>query len=219
VLASIGIIKLTGDETRIVLEEGVGPVPVMIRGKNGRPDFVQLTAAKLPETGPPPPSSSTLAAMLSLQSGDVLEGQMNAEAVSCGTPFLFVPVRDRAAVGRARIKLDLWESALAGYLTKEVFVFAMDAEHPDNDVRARMFAPSIGVAEDPATGSACVALAGYLAARDARTQGTLRWIVEQGFEMGRPSILEIEADKKAGAVTAVRVGGRTVLVCDGTMEL
>jgi trans-2,3-dihydro-3-hydroxyanthranilate isomerase len=219
VLASIGIIKLTGDETRIVLEEGVGPVPVMIRGKNGRPDFVQLTAAKLPETGPPPPSSSTLAAMLSLQNGDVLEGQMNAEAVSCGTPFLFVPVRDRAAVGRARIKLDIWESALAGYLTKEVFVFAMDAEHPDNDVRARMFAPSIGVAEDPATGSACVALAGYLAARDARTQGTIRWIVEQGFEMGRPSILEIEADKKAGAVTAVRVGGRTVLVCDGTMEL
>jgi trans-2,3-dihydro-3-hydroxyanthranilate isomerase len=219
VLASIGIIKLTGDETRIVLEEGVGPVPVMIRGKNGRPDFVQLTAAKLPETGPPPPSSSTLAAMLSLQNGDVLEGPMNAEAVSCGTPFLFVPVRDRAAVGRARIKLDLWESALAGYVTKEVFVFAMDAEHPDNDVRARMFAPSIGVAEDPATGSACVALAGYLAARDARTQGTLRWIVEQGFEMGRPSILEIEADKKAGAVTAVRVGGRTVLVCDGTMEL
>jgi trans-2,3-dihydro-3-hydroxyanthranilate isomerase len=219
VLASIGIIKLTGDETRIVLEEGVGPIPVMIRGKNGRPDFVQLTAAKLPETGPPPPSSSTLAAMLSLQNGDVLEGQMNAEAVSCGTPFLFVPVRDRAAVGRARIKLDIWESALAGYLTKKVFVFAMDAEHPDNDVRARMFAPSIGVAEDPATGSACVALAGYLAARDARTQGTLRWIVEQGFEMGRPSILEIEADKKAGAVTAVRVGGRTVLVCDGTMEL
>ena len=219
VLASIGIVKLTGDETRIVLEEGVGPVPVTIRGKNGRPDFVQLTAAKLPETGPPPPSSSTLAAMLSLQSGDVLEGDMSAEAVSCGTPFLFVPVRDRAAVGRARIKVDLWESALAGYVTKEVFVFAMDAEHPDNDVRARMFAPSIGVSEDPATGSACVALAGYLAARDARTQGTLRWIVEQGFEMGRPSILEIEADKKAGAVTAVRVGGRTVLVCDGTMEL
>ena len=219
VLASIGIVKLAGDETRIVLEEGVGPVPVTIRGKNGRPDFVQLTAAKLPETGPPPPSSSTLAAMLSLQNGDVLEGDMSAEAVSCGTPFLFVPVRDRAAVGRARIKLDVWESALAGYLTKEVFVFAMDAEHPDNDVRARMFAPGIGVSEDPATGSACVALAGYLAARDARTQGTLRWIVEQGFEMGRPSILEIEADKKAGAVTAVRVGGRTVLVCDGTMEL
>jgi len=219
VLASIGAVKLTGDETRIVLEEGVGPVPVTIRARGGRPEFAQLTAAKVPERGPPPPSADTLAAMLSLKPGDVLDGDIKAEALSCGTPFLFVPVRDRATVGRSRIKIDLWESALAGYVTKEVFVFAMDAEHSDNDVRARMFAPGIGVAEDPATGSACVALAGYLADRDPRTQGTLRWIVEQGFEMGRPSILEIEADKKAGAVTAVRVGGRTVLVCDGTMEL
>jgi trans-2,3-dihydro-3-hydroxyanthranilate isomerase len=219
VLASIGAIKLTGDETHIVLEEGVGPVRVTVRAKNGRPDFAQLTAAKLPETGPPPPSADTLAEMLSLKSGDVLDDGMKAEALSCGTPFLFVPVRDRAAVGRSRIKMDLWESALAGYITKEVFVFAMDAELADNDIRARMFAPGIGVTEDPATGSACVALAGYLAGRDPRTQGTLRWIVEQGFEMGRPSILEIEADKKQGAVTTVRVGGRTVLVCDGTMEL
>jgi len=219
VLACIGAVKLTGDETRIVLEEGVGPVPVTIRARGGRPEFAQLTAAKVPERGPPPPSADTLAAMLSLKPGDVLDGDIKAEALSCGTPFLFVPVRDRATVGRSRIKIDLWESALAGYVTKEVFVFAMDAEHSDNDVRARMFAPGIGVAEDPATGSACVALAGYLADRDPRTQGTLRWIVEQGFEMGRPSILEIEADKKAGAVTAVRVGGRTVLVCDGTMEL
>jgi len=219
VLASIGVIKLTGDETRIVLEEGLGPVPVTIRAKGGRPDFAQLTAAKLPETGPPPPSRETLAAMLSLEPTDVLDGDMKPEALSCGTPFLFVPVRDRGAVGRARVKIDLWASALGGYITKDVFVFAMDAEQPDNDVRARMFAPAIGVAEDPATGSACVALAGYLATRDARTQGTLRWIVEQGFEMGRPSSLEIEADKKAGAVAAVRVGGRTVMVCDGTMEL
>jgi len=219
VLASIGAVKLAGDETHIVLEEGVGPVPVTIRAKGGRPEFAQLTAAKLPETGPPPPSSDILAAMLSLSAGEVLDGGMKPEAVSCGTPFLFVPVRDRAAVGRARMKLDLWESALAGYVTREVFVFAMDAEHSDNDVRARMFAPGMNVPEDPATGSACVALAGYLAVRDARTQGTLRWIVEQGFEMGRPSILEIEADKKGGVVTAARVGGRTVLVCDGTMEL
>jgi trans-2,3-dihydro-3-hydroxyanthranilate isomerase len=221
VLASIGAIKLTGDETHIVLEEGVGPVPVTIRAKNGRPDFAQLTAAKLPQIGPPPPSADTLAAMLSLKSGDVLDldNGMKAEALSCGTPFLFVPVRDRAAVGRSRIKMDLWESALGGYITKEVFVFAMDAELADNDIRARMFAPGIGVPEDPATGSACIALAGYLAGRDPRTKGTLRWIVEQGFEMGRPSILEIEADKKHGAVTTVRVGGRTVLVCDGTMEL
>src|SRR5262249_35245703 len=97
--------------------------------------------------------------------------------------------------------------------------FAMDAELPGHDVRARMYAPSIGVPEDPATGSACAALTGYLADRDSRTDGTLRWIVEQGFEMGRPSILESEADKKAGKGTASRVGGNTVLVCEGTMAI
>jgi trans-2,3-dihydro-3-hydroxyanthranilate isomerase len=84
-----------------------------------------------------------------------------------------------------------------------------------------MFAPGLSVPEDPATGSACAALAGYLATRDPRrtSDGTLRWIVEQGFEMGRPSILEVEADVARGAVTAVRVGGATVMVARGTMEI
>src|SRR5262249_27551404 len=215
VLATTGAVKLTGPETRIVFEEGVGPVPVTIRATNGRPEFAQLSAAKLPEVGPPPPSRETLADMLSLAASDLLDGATLPESVSCGTPFLFVPLRDRRSVGRARVRTDLWESALSGYVTDKVFVFAMDPEHADHHVRARMFAPGIGVPEDPATGSACVALGGYLAARDARTDGTLRWVVEQGFEMGRPSILEVEADKKAGRTTAARVGGKTVVVCEG----
>jgi trans-2,3-dihydro-3-hydroxyanthranilate isomerase len=139
--------------------------------------------------------------------------------VSCGTPFLFIALRDRAAVAKARLNLDLWESTLRGYPTNKLFFFAMDAELPGHQVRARMFAPELGIMEDPATGGACAALAGYLGSRDARADGTLQWIVEQGFEMGRPSILEVEADKTGGRITASRVGGRTVLVCEGTMTL
>lgn len=219
VLATIGAVKLAGDETRIVLEEGVGPVPVTIRARNGRPEFAQLSVAQLPQVGPPPPSAQTLAAALSLTPDDVLNGEMKPEMVSCGTPFLFVPLRNRAAVSKARVKLDLFEAALNDYVTNKVMVFATEAELPGHDVRARMFAPAIGVPEDPATGSACVGLGGYLAARDSRRDGTLRWIVEQGFEMGRPSILEVEADKKDGRITAVRVGGKTVMVCEGTFAL
>jgi trans-2,3-dihydro-3-hydroxyanthranilate isomerase len=82
-----------------------------------------------------------------------------------------------------------------------------------------MFAPGIGIAEDPATGSAAVALAGYLGARDSRPEGTLRWVVEQGFEMGRPSMLDAEADKKGGKVVATRVGGPTVVMTEGILTL
>ncbi|HXT15308.1 MAG TPA: PhzF family phenazine biosynthesis protein [Gemmatimonadaceae bacterium] len=221
VLASVGAVRLSGDETRIVLEEGVGPVPVMIRARNGKPEFAQLSVAQLPQVGPPPPSAAQLAAALSLPTDSVLDGErgMKPETVSCGTPFLFVPLRDRDAVSRSRVKLDLFEAALGGYVTEKVMVFATEAEQAGHDIRARMYAPGIGVPEDPATGSACVALAGYLAARDERRDGTLRWIVEQGFEMGRPSLLEIEADKNDGAITAARVGGKTVLVCEGSMSL
>lgn len=219
VLATIGAVKLTGDETKIVFEEGVGPVPVTIRAKNGQPEFAQLSVAQLPRIGPPPPSVETLAAALSLSPDDLLQGDMSPQTVSCGTPFLLIPLRNRDAVRRARVKLDVFQPALDGYVTSEVMVFAMEAEHTGHDVRARMFAPMLGIAEDPATGSACSGLSGYLAARDPRRDGTLRWIVEQGFEMGRPSILELEADKKDGAITAVRVGGKTVMVQEGTFTL
>jgi trans-2,3-dihydro-3-hydroxyanthranilate isomerase len=219
VLASIGKITLTGDVTRVVLEEGVGPVPVNIRAVDGRPVFAQLTAAQRPEIGPPPPSRERLARMLSLSADALRIGPYSPEAVSCGLAFLLVPLADPAAVAAARIKLDVWEELLAGYLTSMVFVFAEGGERPGSNIRSRMFAPGIGIAEDPATGSAVVALASYLAARDPRRDGTMRWVVEQGFEMGRPSILEAEADKRDGQVVAARVGGSTVLVTEGEMTL
>lgn len=215
VLASIGDIALTGAETRIVFEESVGPVPVTIRAKNGKPDFAQLSVAQLPEFGPPSPPAGDLARAIGLSEGDVLTGATAPEAVSCGVPFLFVPVRDRKALARARVRLDDFERVLGGYWTAKVFVFCDDPELPGSDYRARMFAPTIGVPEDPATGSACVGFGGYLAKRDPRREGTLRWVVEQGFEMGRPSLLEVEVDKRAGTITGVRVGGNTVLVSKG----
>lgn len=219
VLAAIGAIPLTGAQTRIVLEEKVGPVPVTIFAEEGRPVRAQLSVAKLPATGAPPPSRERLAEVLGLEAQDLLGGAWSPQAVSCGLPFLFVPLRDRAAVARSRIRVDRWESVLGNYEAPEIFVFAKDGERPGSDIRARMFAPGLSVPEDPATGSACAALGGYLAARDARRDGTLRWVIEQGFEMGRPSILELEVDTRDGEITAVRVGGASVLVSEGAMTL
>jgi trans-2,3-dihydro-3-hydroxyanthranilate isomerase len=219
VLASIGEIELTGATTRIVFEEGVGPVPVSIRAVEGKPVFTQLSAARLPEIGPPPPAPAELAALLSLDVSDLLSGANSPQAISCGLPFLFVPLRNRDAVRRARVSPETLERVLADYWTSQVYVFSRDPELDGSDVRARMFASELGIVEDPATGAAATALAGYLGARDDRRDGTLRWVVEQGFEMGRPSLLEVEADKTGGKITAIRVGGASVLVGEGTLEV
>ncbi len=218
VLAAIGEIPLSGEETRIVLEEKVGPVPVVIRARDGKPSFCQFSVAKLPEVGPPLPSRAILASCLSIDEGDLLDGAWLPQIVSCGLEFAFVPVRDRGIVARSRMHLERWEKHLANTLGQAVMIFAMDAEEPGHDIRARMFAPGFGVPEDPATGSACAALGGYLAAR-SRQDGTLRWVVEQGYEMGRPSLIDVEADRSADRITAVRVGGSSVMVCEGKINV
>jgi trans-2,3-dihydro-3-hydroxyanthranilate isomerase len=217
VLATLGDVPIRGAETRVIFEEGVGPVPVTIRATNGNPGFAQLSVAKLPEFGPPPPATKDLARLLGLETQDVLTGNFAPEAASCGVPYLFIPVRDRKALARARVRADELEKVLGDYWTPDVFVFCDDPELPGSDFRARMFAPLLGVTEDPATGSACVAFGGYLGKRDSRPEGTLRWVVEQGFEMGRPSILDVEVDKRGGQITAARVGGDSVLVTKGEL--
>ena len=218
-LAALGHIPLTGDETRIVFEEGVGPVPVRIRSRNGTPVFAELSVAKLPEIGAPPPSRNALAELLSLEVADLAGGTWSPQSISTGVPFLFIPLRDRGAVKRAKVRLDKWEATLKAAWAPELFVFSRDPELEGSHIRARMFAPGLGIGEDAATGSACAALGGYLAARDPQKDGTLRWVVEQGFEMGRPSILEVEADKVDGRITAIRVGGASVMVSRGEMEI
>jgi trans-2,3-dihydro-3-hydroxyanthranilate isomerase len=214
VLGAVGEIPLTGSETRIVFEEGVGPVPVTIRARDGMPSFTQLSVAKLPEIGPPPPSTAAVAAMLSLSADDLVDA---LQIVSCGVPFLMVPVRSREVLARARPRAELFTPTLAASRTTEVFVFFHDAAH--ERAHARMFAPTIGILEDPATGSACACLGGYLAFHGlARRGATTAVVVEQGADMGRPSVLEVEVDTASdGSVTAVRVGGSTVLISEGTI--
>jgi trans-2,3-dihydro-3-hydroxyanthranilate isomerase len=206
-----------GREARVVFEEGVGPVPVTVRFRGGVPVFAQLAAAQLPVSGPPPPDRAALADLLSLDPAD-LPTDGEPETVSCGVPFLFIPVRDRAALARARVRIDRFDALFPQPDPPELFPFCGDPELPGSHLRARMFAPALGIAEDPATGGAVAALGGYLGWRDPRRDGTLAWTVEQGFEMGRPSLLHLEVDKQDGAITAVRVGGTAVLISEGTIE-
>jgi trans-2,3-dihydro-3-hydroxyanthranilate isomerase len=122
-------------------------------------------------------------------------------------------------VARATLDLALWKSMLADAWAHHVYLVCLDGEGEGVDVRVRMFAPGSGVPEDPATGSAAAALGGYLSRADGRSSGKLSWTVEQGLEMGRPSLIYVEADRADSGTVAVRVGGSAVAVSSGTMRV
>jgi trans-2,3-dihydro-3-hydroxyanthranilate isomerase len=220
VLARIGEIPLAGERTNIVFEEGVGPIPVEIRAQGGEPEFCTLTTAVLPEVGPAPPPSETLAAMLSVDPQEIKDdADDEPQAISCGVPFLFIPLQSLDAVRRSRLNWEWWQQCLASFWSPHPYVFSYETEHPDTHIHARMFGAAVGIEEDPATGAAASALAGYLGLRDKTRDGTLRWTIEQGIEMGRPSRIELACDKKAGKIAAVRVGGCSVMMSEGRMEI
>ena len=219
VLASIGVIPLEDAQTEIIFEEGVGLVPVSIYAEAGKPISAYLTAAKLPEFGDNPISYDIIAQTISLQERDLLLGEWSPQPASCGVPFLFIPVRDRDALARASLNREYWHKNLKSSWAPDVYLFCLDPEREGSDIRSRMFAPSMGIEEDPATGAAASALAGYLGVRNSTTDGIVKWQVEQGFEMGRPSILQVEAEKVNGNIVKVRVGGRSIMVSEGVITI
>jgi trans-2,3-dihydro-3-hydroxyanthranilate isomerase len=217
VLVEEGLAGVSGDSGSFLLEEEVGLVPVSVNRQANGAWFIQLTAAKLPEEGPAAPSVPELAKLLSVAESDILNDADFAQVYSCGVPYLFVPLRDRSVLGRVSIDPAASRKVRAATGIGDVYAFSYDPAREDSDIRARMFAHEFAITEDPATGSAAAAFAGYLARRSWHKEGTLRWTIEQGFEMGRPSILYLEADLADGAVTAVRVGGTAVRTSEGRL--
>ncbi len=216
VLAACGRVSIADTVTRVVLGEGIGNVPVDIMARDGRPDYARLSVVQLPQWGPEPPPAENLAAMLSLGPEDLLDDPKDhPQAISCGVPFLFVPVRSIDAVRRARLDW-VWSSQWfqTGW-ARLIYVFAHEAEIPGCGIHARALTRALGMEEDPATGAAASALAGYLARRESLKDGSARWRVEQGVEMGRPSILDIDVEARGGSLTGVGVGGQSVIVSEG----
>ena len=219
VLASIGAIELQDDHAEVIFEEEAGAVAVSIQAGTGVPAFARLVAPQPPEFRPSVLPDSELARVLSLQEADLLDAPFQPEAVSCGVPLLFVGLKNRAALARVRLDDSAWKELLADSWAPQVYCFTFDPEREGSHVRSRMFGPGLGIPEDPATGGAAAPLAAYLAARDTTSDGTLVWVIEQGFEMGRPSILVAEAEKRDGQITALRVGGNAVIVSSGEMSV
>lgn len=200
-------------------EEGAGVVPVSVsQGADGLMR-AELSVAMLPEKQKDEALPETWAQILGLDQTCVCPNGQEIGTWTCGAPFTFVPVSDLDALQRAVVDTALWDQHLARSTTTGVFVFTQNTGAPNADVRARMFAPAHGIAEDPATGSAVAALAGWLAADTPLPNGLHTWTVEQGVEMGRPSRLELAADMENGSITGVRVAGSAVPVSRGSITL
>lgn len=201
----------------VVFEEGVGPIQVEVTGSEGAPQGAVMVQPR-PEFGPRFPEPGRIAAMLGLESAD-LAPDAPVEVVSCGVPYLYVPLASLAAVRRARLRLDLWEELLGGFATRHVYLFSRQTEDPEATVHARMFAPAAGVPEDPATGSASGPLGAYLI-RHGLVPGGERVAMrcEQGGEIGRPSRIEVEISGDREEIRGVRVGGSCVLVGEGRLR-
>lgn len=213
--------RVLGDATegQLALDLKIGTVPVDVRIEGDGLAWAELSAAKMPEIGPAVPTLNTLADILSLEPKDLVGGSLSPQAVSCGYPFLLVVLKSVDAVQRARVRQDLWEQTLRRSWAPEILVAARDSDAGENVWRARMFAPGINVAEDPATGSAIAAFGGWLAMKDPKPDGEFTQVVHQGIEMGRPSLLAVRVTKAAGAVTSVKVAGRAVLTGEGRLRL
>jgi trans-2,3-dihydro-3-hydroxyanthranilate isomerase len=198
---------------KVVLNLKVGPIPVTFSYRQGLPDVLWMRQIE-PQFGQIM-DSRRVATVLDLKPGDLVP-QFPVQEVSTGIPFVIVPVRTLEAIKRSRFRPE----KLAGLTTdrrgKAFLLFSPQTYSARNDLNVRVFAHCYGVAEDPATGSANGCLAGYLIWHRYFGRGRIDVRVEQGHEIGRPSLLLLRAGKTAGRIE-VLVGGRVVLVARGKL--
>jgi trans-2,3-dihydro-3-hydroxyanthranilate isomerase len=218
VLAREHMIRLGGERVTIKLEEGVGPIPVDITFRDGAPDLIWMQQP-LPTFGPRVDDRAAVAEMLSL-APEAIDETLPIEVVSCGVPFLYVPLKSLEAARSVRLRLDVWERSPQAAGVNGVFVFTKETELAGSTVHSRMFAPGLGITEDPATGAASGPLGCYLVRYKLFPEARrAEFTSEQGVEMGRPSIIKIVIEQDAGEITSVRVGGRCVFMGEGYLEV
>lgn len=206
--------------SEIILHEGVGPVALTIERTNGGVAIARLTVPTDPEERPINYDPADLAAMISLEPEQLETGILAPRAMSCGVPFLFIRVTSRDALGASRLRKDRWNRLIADSWSPHVYMFTTDEDQGEQrTLHARMFAPLMGIDEDPATGGAAAALAGVLAAQEPGFEGEITWNIAQGVEMGRPSSLELKARLDGGRASDIRVGGSAVWMGRGSLNI
>lgn len=205
-------------EALVVLEETIGVVRCGVVIKAGDATYGEFDVPKLPDECGKQLDKQAVAAALGLTDSDLCFDNHRPTGFSAGVAFAFVPVRDAGALSRAKPMNSHW-AAGNGFGFDGAFVYTRAAAGDAVDFKARMFAPAMGVPEDPATGSAVAAFAGVLAKFEALPDGRHTANIAQGVEMGRPSRISLELELVGGRLVSARIGGQAVRVQSGELAL
>lgn len=197
------------------LEEAVGALPCDVEVLDRRRAFASFALARLPQPAGEPRSREAIAAALGLDADDIGFGAHAPSRFEAGNPFTFVPLNSLDALKRAAIRHDAWDAGFGGEGRPSAYLYARGEAGSDVAFRARMLRPGLG--EDPATGSAVAALAGAIMAFEPPADGAHALRIGQGYEMGRPSVIELGLKVRGGALASATIGGFAVVVAEGSL--
>lgn len=220
VLASIGDIELNATITPVLFEQNAGAIEVNISAEDGKPTFVQFTRKVSSIIDRFAPTTEELASFLSIEPGAIDTKKYSPRLVSCGFPYLVVPVFSYETVRKARFNYATWsQSSAPQTAAQEILLFSPKTSLADANFHARLLGSRIGIHEDPPVGSAMPAFAAYLCSFESMQKGTYTFSVDRGEEKHRRSVLNLEMDHKGTDTLTLRVGGEAVLVAEGRMTV
>jgi trans-2,3-dihydro-3-hydroxyanthranilate isomerase len=209
---------VTGEQDAVVvLKQKIGAVRCAAILRENAAGFAEFDVPKLPEHDGPPKDNELIAEALGLDPTDIGFENHKPSRFKVGPTFNFVPVRDLDALTRAKPDMTRWSSAFDHDEYNDAYVYCRETRSHDSAFQARLFAPEMGIPEDPATGSAAAAFAGVVHYFDRLPGGSHFIRIEQGFVMGRPSLIDLEIDIEDKKLHAVRIGGQAALVARGEL--
>ena len=217
--ALLGLLSSPTQPKALVLEEGIGLVSCQVEPRGPEIAHARFEVPVLPRKLPWQADAAAVGAALGISPKDIDDGRFALEKWSAGVDMFMVAVNGRAALAAVRPELSRWEDAFGKSGPRAVYVFCPQQALPATTYHARMFAPMLGIHEDPATGSAAAAFAGVLTQHGRLAMGRSHQIVlEQGRDMGRPSAIHLEMKLDGRELVASSIAGEAVIVTQGTLS-
>lgn len=220
VLAECGEVEPSQTETLLTFTQNIGDIETYVSTKEGKPTFVQFSRKVSSIIDRYTPSDIELAEFLSIEPAEIDHKKYTARLVSCGFPYLIVPLWNYDSVRNAKFNFAAWSQSEAPQTAaQEILIFSPKTPFQGANFNARLLGPNIGIHEDPPVGSAMAAFASYLCSFDSTQQGTHTFAVERGDDQNRRSIINLEMDHRAQAELTLRIGGEAVMVAEGKMNI